>query len=233
MVSLKIAHLYPKTLNNSGDNGNILVLKKRCEWRNIDVQLNEYELGDLITEKHDLYYIGGHSGIQEDLVCNDIQNNKDFFTKEANNMSVLLGIGAGFQLMCKYYVSKEEKHDCLGLINAYTEKSNKRFSGNITLETNLVEPHTLVGFENHNDLTFLNEDTSPMGIVSLGNGNNGIDKTEGARVNNIFGTYLQGPFLAKNVHFADYLIELALGFKPEPIDNTIENLTHESLILKR
>ncbi len=35
----------------------------------------------------------------------------------------------------------------------------------------------------------------------------------------------QGSFLPKNPHFADYLIELALGSKPEPLDDSIENLS--------
>ncbi len=67
----------------------------------------------------------------------------------------------------------------------------------------------------------------------IGNGNNGKDGTEGARFKNVFGTYMHGSFLPKNPHFADYLIELALGSKPEPLDDTIENLTHNSLVNKK
>jgi CobQ-like glutamine amidotransferase family enzyme len=46
--------------------------------------------------------------------------------------------------------------------------------------------------------------------VLSGNGNNGQDKTEGARWNNVFGTYLHGPLLPRNPAFADYLLRLAL-----------------------
>ena len=46
-----------------------------------------------------------------------------------------------------------------------------------------------------------------MATISIGNGNNGEDKTEGARKNNVFGTYLHGAFLPKNPEFADYINE--------------------------
>ena len=36
MKKIRLAHLYPKLLNIYGDGGNILTLKKRCEWRGTD-----------------------------------------------------------------------------------------------------------------------------------------------------------------------------------------------------
>ena len=35
--SIKIAWLYPELMNTYGDRGNIIVLQKRCEWRDVDV----------------------------------------------------------------------------------------------------------------------------------------------------------------------------------------------------
>ena len=56
MKTLRIAHLYSKLLNIYGDGGNILTLKKRCEWRNIPVEIEEINIGDKIKE-HDIYFI--------------------------------------------------------------------------------------------------------------------------------------------------------------------------------
>ena len=39
--ALTIAHLYPELLNLYGDSGNILVLKKRMEWRGITADVRE------------------------------------------------------------------------------------------------------------------------------------------------------------------------------------------------
>ena len=41
---LTIAWLYPDLMSTYGDRGNIIVLKKRCEWRGIDVTINEITL---------------------------------------------------------------------------------------------------------------------------------------------------------------------------------------------
>ena len=149
-------------------------------------------------------------------------------------MAVFLGICGGYQLLGHYYQPHNgEKLLGISLLDAYTIAGNKRFIGNVTVKSDFVEPNTLVGFENHSGLTYLEGDTEPIGTVVIGNGNNGKDKTEGARYKNVFGTYMHGSFLPKNPQFADYLIELALGSKPEPIEDNIEILTHNSLVGKK
>lgn len=233
MKKLRLAHLYPKLLNIYGDGGNILALIRRCQWRGITVELDEIGVGDKIG-RHDIYFIGGGQDLQQIEVSKELLKNKDFFTEERDRMAVFLGICGGYQLMGHYYQPHNgERLEGISLLDAYTVAGNKRFIGNVTAETDLVEPHTLVGFENHSGLTYLQGDTVPIGKVSVGNGNNGEDKTEGARFKNVFGTYLHGSFLPKNPHFADYLIELALGAKPEPLDDEIEFLAHNALINKK
>ena len=61
---IKLAHLYPKLLNIYGDGGNILAIKKRCEWRGIEIEIDEINVGDKITE-HDMYFIGGGQDLQQ------------------------------------------------------------------------------------------------------------------------------------------------------------------------
>ena len=229
MTKVKIAHLYPKLLNIYGDGGNILALKKRCEWRGIDVEIDEINIGDKISE-HDIYFIGGGQDLQQIEVSKELQKHKDFLTQERDRMAVFLGICGGYQLMGHYYKPHNgERLNGISLLDAYTIAGDKRFIGNVTVKTDLIENGTLVGFENHSGLTYLEGKTEPIGTILVGNGNNGADKTEGARFKNVFGTYLHGSFLPKNPQFADYLLELALGFKPEPLEDKIENLAHNAL----
>ena len=233
MKKIRIAHLYPKLLNIYGDIGNVLTLKKRCEWRNIQVEFDEINVGDVISE-HDLYFIGGGQDLQQIEVSKELQKHKKFLIQERDRMAVFLGICGGYQLMGHYYQPHQgEKLLGISLMDAYTVAGNKRFIGNVTIKTNLVEPDTLVGFENHSGLTYLQGDTKPIGTTVIGNGNNGKDHTEGGRFMNVFGTYMHGSFLPKNPQFADYLIELALGEKPEPLDDEIENQAHNVLIGKK
>ena len=123
-------------------------------------------------------------------------------------------------------------------MDAYTVAGDKRFIGNVTVKTNFLTPNTLVGFENHSGLTYLGEGVEALGVVSVGNGNNGKDGFEGARFKNVFGTYLHGSLLPKNPYFADYLISLALEkrygekINLEPLDDTFEQEAHKSVVGK-
>ena len=235
-LSIKIAHLYPKLLNLYGDIGNIITLKKRCEWRNINVEFDEINVCDKLTV-HDLYFIGGGQDKQQEEVALEMFDNREFFIKERDNNAVFLGICGGFQLFGKYYKPHDkEQLNGAGILDAYTIAGKKRFIGNVTVETDFAG--SLVGFENHSGLTYLQGDTKPLGKVIVGNGNNGKDGFEGARFKNVFGTYLHGSVLPKNPKFADLLISLALekryGRKIElqPLDDRLEINTHEVLVGK-
>ena len=233
MTTIKIAHLYPKLLNIYGDGGNILTIKKRCEWRGITVIIDEVNTGDTEIGEHDLYFIGGGQDLQQIEVSKELQKHKKFLTDERDKGAVFLGICGGYQLLGHYYLPNNgDKLDGISLMDAYTTAGNKRFIGNVTVKTKLTMPNTLVGFENHSGLTYLEGDTLPIGEIIVGNGNNGKDGKEGARYKNVFGTYLHGSFLPQNPHFADFLIELAIKEKLAPLDDKIENCAHEALINK-
>ena len=237
-LKISIAHLYPKLLNLYGDIGNIITLKKRCEWRGITVEFEEINMGDTIGA-HDLYFIGGGQDKQQEDVAAELYKNKENLLAQRDKGAVFLGICGGYQLFGHYYQPhNKEKLKGISLLDAYTVAGNKRFIGNVTAKTDLVTPETLVGFENHSGLTYIQGDTKPLAVVTTGNGNNGKDKTEGAYFKNVFGTYLHGSFLPKNPHFADFLIELALEkrygekIKLSKLNDEIENMTHENLVGK-
>ena len=230
MKELKIGHLYPKLLNICGDGGNIITLKKRAEWRKIKVNIDEINSGDNNISEHDIYFIGGGQDLQQIEVSKELQRHKEFLTAERDRGAVFLGICGGYQLLGHYYQPHEgDKLLGISLMDAYTIAGNNRFIGNVTINW---KNDTLVGFENHSGLTYLQGETKPIGTTLVGHGNNGMDKTEGGRYKNVFGTYMHGSFLPKNPKFADYLLELALGEKLEPLDDTIENNAHNALINK-
>ena len=232
MKILRIAHLYPKLLNIYGDYGNILTLKRRYEWRGGEVIIDDINIGDNLSE-HDIYFMGGGQDIQQIEVSKELQKHKEFLTSERDRGAVFLAICGGYQLLGHYYQPHNgERLEGISLLDAYTVAGDKRFIGNVTVKTDIVTPDTLVGFENHSGLTYLQGETKPLGSMIVGNGNNGKDGFEGAKYKNVFGTYMHGSFLPKNTHFADYMIELATGEKLSPIDDNIEKLTHENLVNK-
>ena len=57
---ITVAHICPEYLNLYGDSGNILVLRKRCEWRGIKFSVREFKLGDDVDlDRIDIVVIGG------------------------------------------------------------------------------------------------------------------------------------------------------------------------------
>ncbi len=239
-LELSIAHLYPKLLNIYGDLGNIISIRKRAEDRGINVTVSDINAGDIIDiTKYDLYFIGGGQDKQQVTVSNELKINEVALQDASSNMAVFLSICGGYQLFGKYYQPHiGDRLEGINLLDAYTIAGDKRFIGNVTAKSSFLSPNTLVGFENHSGLTYLEEGTVPLAMVSVGNGNNGSDKTEGARKNNVFGTYLHGSLLPKNPHFTDYLIKLALEYRYKyeislsELDSSIELYAHNSLIGK-
>jgi CobQ-like glutamine amidotransferase family enzyme len=233
---LNITWLYPKEMSTYGDRGNILTLRKRCEWRDIKVEIKEVGLGEKMPEDWtDLYFFGVGQDVAQTLVAEDLKSKKRYLQDEATSGKVFLGVCGGYQLFGIYYRDFEGKDiEGLEILDLATRASKKRMMGNMVMETDFLKDR-LVGFENHSGQTRLGQKAKPLGRVIVGFGNNGEDKTEGAYQNNTFGSYLHGPLLPKNPEFADYLIRLALQKKfgeveLEFLNDTLEFATHETAV---
>ena len=240
MYKLSLAHLYPKLLNLHGSTGNVTTILKRCEWRNITVDITDINEGEKFNPQlFDICFIGSGQDLQQEIAAKELNQQKNAFWDAAESNTVFLGICGGYQLLGEYYQSHSKDIEGIGLLNTYTIAGEKRFTGNVTAKSEFINPQEIVGFENHSGLTYIKEGTTHLATTIIGKGNNGEDKTEGARKRNVFGTYLHGPILPKNPHFTDYLIELALEkkydkkVKLEPLNDDIEINTHKNLVGKK
>lgn len=233
-MNLKIAHLYPELLNLYGDRGNIISLKKRAEWRGIDVEVKEYKLADEIDfENIDILFIGGGSDREQLLVCQRLKEIKKDFKNYVENNGVVTAICGGYQLLGKYYKMKEETVEGLDILDIYTESGEGRLIGNVVIETEFLD-RPIVGFENHGGRTYI-ENHNSLGKVVYGNGNNDNDKAEGVLYKNVIGTYLHGPLFPKNPHLCDYIIKKALQNKYgevelEELDDSVEFAANDYVV---
>lgn len=224
---LNILELYPKDMNIYGDSGNVLVLKKRAEKRNISVNILSYNIGDSFPKNVDIVVAGGGQDSGQEKVNKDLLKIKDKLKKLAENYTPMLLICGSYQLFGNYFRTNEGKVlKGIGILNAYTEATNERMVGNIITES--VPFGEIIGYENHSGKTTLEGDTLPLGLVKLGAGNNGEDSTEGARYKNVIGTYLHGSLLPKNPKIADFLISEAMA-KKYPDDFTKLKTLDDSL----
>ncbi len=256
---LTIGWLYPDLMNTYGDRGNIITLQKRCEWRGIDVEIKNLDLGFSIKDLKscDLLFMGGAQDRQQKIVSDDFTKEKINALKEAVEEEIPgLYICGAYQFLGKYY--KEADGTVipgLGILDLYTENpGKKRLIGNIIVKSEILNTKyhiqdTIVGFENHGGRTYLGKKLEPLAKVIKGFGNNGNqsrldgvqagDKTEGCVYKNSFGTYLHGPILPKNPRLADLLIKLALEKKYKspidlsPLDDSLETQAHNFILSKR
>lgn len=233
-LKLNITWLYPKEMSTYGDRGNILALQRRCEWRDVDVEIEEVGLRENLRDNWtDLYFFGGGQDLSQIQVTEDLTRyKKKFLIEEAKNNKVFLGVCGGYQLFGHYYRDGAGNElEGLGILDVTTTAGKERMMGNLLVEPNFLK-EKLVGFENHSGKTVLGERAHPFGNVIVGSGNNGEDRTEGAIENKVFGCYLHGPILPKNPAFADHLIKLALQNKfgdqdLKFLNDNEENLAHQ------
>jgi CobQ-like glutamine amidotransferase family enzyme len=228
-------------MNIYADRGNMLLLQRRCEWRGIGFALSSAGIGEpLDPDGADLYYIGGGQDRDQRLCAFDLAESKrGALHAAAARGAVVLAVCGGYQLLGRSYQLGQESLPGVGLVDLWTVReadsgngtSASRLIGNVAIEVTLEEgqpPRVLAGFENHGGRTHLGPSARPLGRVLKGFGNNGEDGHEGVRRGNVIGTYLHGPLLPKNVWFADWLIQAALGGS-EPLaslDDELEQRAH-------
>jgi lipid II isoglutaminyl synthase (glutamine-hydrolysing) len=237
-MELRLLALYPEQMNIYADRGNIVFLRRRCEWRGIGFSYAAAGLGDRFDPSaHDLIYLGGGQDRDQRAVAADmVASKRDAVGAAIEDGAALLAVCGGYQLLGHSYEIGEECLPGLGLIDLETVRApGPRLIGNVAIEVDLGDgPRVVAGFENHGGRTHLGGGEQPLGRVLEGFGNNGEDGLEGVRRGNLIGTYLHGPLLPKNAWLADHLISAALerryGERPllEPLDDRLEDAAHES-----
>ena len=230
--TLRVCALYPDLMNIYADRGNLLLLERRCEWRGIGFEAHSSGLDEqLDPDAADLFYIGGGQDRDQMRCALDLAELKrGAVHAAAERGAVILAVCGGYQLLGHSYQLADETLPGVGLVDLHTiREEGPRLTGNVAIEVELRpgERRVLAGFENHGGRTYLG-DSHPLGRVLRGHGNNDRDGCEGVRAGNVIGTYLHGPLLPKNVWFADWLIESALGLA-EPLaalDDELEAAAH-------
>jgi CobQ-like glutamine amidotransferase family enzyme len=230
--SLTIVHLYPKEMNIYGDTGNVLVLRRRAEWRGVAVTVKQVGVGQAVPADADIIIGGGGQDAGQGAIQQDLQAKAVDLHRLANQGAVMLMICGMYQLFGRFFKTHEgELIQGIGVLPLETVGGTERLIGNTHYEMPFGE---VIGYENHSGLTKLDHEQDALGSALLGAGNNSSDKFEGCRVHNVFGTYSHGPVLAKNPNFADELLRLALqrkygaSFGLKPLDDALEQLAHDT-----
>ena len=232
--TLRVGALYPDLLNIYADRGNLLLLERRCAWRGIGFELRGIGLGEpLDPDAHDLLYIGGGQDRDQALCARDMVDTKREALHAAAGARRRRCSPSAAATSCSATATSSAASGLpgVGLVDLETVREDgPRLIGNVAIE--LDDGQVLAGFENHGGRTRLGPQAKPLGRVLRGHGNDGRSGFEGVRGGphgTVVGTYLHGPLLPKNAHFADWLTATALGIAPPelaPLDDALEAAAH-------
>lgn len=237
MTKLHIVHIYPNEMNTYGDRGNLLTLTRRAQWHGLEPVVHYYHAGGPFPKDVDLVLGGGGQDSAQVVIQEDILRVGDKLHQLVETDVPMLMVCGTYQLFANRFVTSDgQEIKGIGIFDAETIGGAKRLIGNVAVET--VEFGTLYGFENHSGRTYLKNGQKALGTVSRGNGNNGEDKTEGARTHNAIGTYMHGSLLPNNPRLTDELIALALRhkgveFKPKEIDDSLATQARQNATLRK
>lgn len=207
--ALRIAHLYPREMNIYGDHGNVLALLRRLQWRDYEVEVVEVHRGDTVPSDLDLVIGGGGQDSGQFEVEADLQRlGPDLRAMAEDGVPMLLVCGLYQLFGHRFSTANGRVLRGIAVLDVETAARSGRLIGNVV--ANSAEFGTVLGYENHSGRTALGDRARPFARVPRGMGNNGTDGTEGARHNNVIGTYLHGSVLPKNPAVADHMIAIAV-----------------------
>ena len=107
---LRIVHLYPELLNLYGDSGNILVLRRRLEWRGMRADVQEVHVGEAPSfQGADIAFIGGGSDREQRIVCESLLAARSELHAFVEDGGVLLAVCGGYQLLGERYLMGDER----------------------------------------------------------------------------------------------------------------------------
>lgn len=218
---IRVLHLYDKYLNIYADRGNMMVLRRRCELRDLAFDLRGLDLDQTFDPKEiDLLYVGGGQDRDQRLIAKRMSSPPvaDAIRTAVENDVAVLAVCGGYQLLGREYRDTTgEAQPGVGILPLRTDAGVERLIGNVAIDAHLPKlsahpslDELVVGFENHAGRTVLDPDATPFGTVIDGCGNDGRSGTEGCVYRRAVGTYLHGPLLPRNPALADWLIAAAL-----------------------
>ena len=143
---LTVHHLYADMMNLYGDRGNVISIKKRCEWRGIPVEVVDVGLGERVTPTGcDIFLFGGGQDREQALLAEDLSGSKGADLRYVvEDGGVVLGVCGGYQLMGHSYETPEgERLPGVGIFDLRTEPrkaDEERLIGNVLVRVRLPRP---------------------------------------------------------------------------------------------
>ncbi|GAA3728176.1 hypothetical protein HDA32_000228 [Spinactinospora alkalitolerans] len=225
---LRIVWIYPDLLSTYGDQGNVLILRRRAELRGIPTETVHVHSSDAIPADGDIYLLGGGEDRPQILAAERLRADGGL-KRAAERGAAVFAVCAGYQIVGETYGDDDDNPlPGVGIIDIRSGRGETRAVGEIVAD---VDPSLgvgrITGFENHQGRTAIGPAATPLSRVVKGIGND--DATEGAYQGQVLGTYLHGPALPRNPELADLLLRWRVGQLPPLPPSWGERLHEERL----
>ncbi len=210
---MKIEVLYPEICCLFGDKANMRYFQlclPDAEFITTPVS----EQPRFLTEDVDMVYFGSCSESNQEKIISRLKGYENRIKELIDKGVVFLMTGNSFEIMGNYIEKTDgEKIEALGIMDFYAKRTiPKRYN---SLFLGKFGDMDIVGYTSRFSHTYDVKDGDKFITVKKGFGSFAESKNEGVRRNNLFGTYLLGPFLIQNPDFTAYLLSLLGVEKPQ------------------
>ena len=219
----------------------MLALARRAEWRGFSVRVDAVTRGEPLPPDADVVFMGGGTDRVQEIIGADLRSPPlGAPGRRGGRGAVVVGVCGGYQFLGHRYVDADGVAiEGLGLLDVETVAGigpdhRQRAGARLARRTRL-RPDRLREPRRPHDAR---PGGAPLATVPPGQGNNGLDGTEGAVQGRVIGSYLHGPVLPVNPGLADAILTMALSGRLteerlEPLDDRLEAAAHAAALDRR
>ncbi len=203
---MKIEVLYPEICCLFGDKANMRYFEMCLpDAEFVKTPVSEQPL--FLTEDVDMVYFGSCSESNQERILSRLKGHEDRIKTLIEKGVIFLMTGNSFEIMGNFIAKPDgEKIEGLGIVDFYSERTIPKRNNSLFLGK--FKDMDIVGYTSRFSNSYDIKDGDSLFNVTKGYGSCINGKTEGIVKNNLFGTYLLGPFLIQNPLFTEYLMKL-------------------------
>ena len=229
---MKILFLYHDLMNLYGENGNVRVMQRHISDQGQSAQVECRTVGDeLDFSQYAFIYAGSGTERNQKKALGHLLKYRDSFLAAVDEGTPVLFTGNAWEMLGREITDGDgNRFEGLSLMPFVTRESgDERYTGDAVCTPALAElSRPVVGFVNK--CSVVTGTDNPLFNMQMGYGNDNSTPGEGVRINNLFGTHLIGPILAKNPEFANFMLGLVgkkEGFQVSPRTYEYEERAYE------
>lgn len=201
---MKIEVLYPEICCLFGDKANMRYFEM-CLPEAEFIKTPVSEMPRFLTEDVDMVYFGSCSESNQERILSRLKDHKARIEELIEKGVIFLMTGNTFEIMGNYIKKPDgEKIEALGIVDFYAERTIPK--RNNSLFIGKFGETEIVGYTSRFSHAYDIKEKDAFISVTKGYGSFIDAKSEGIRRNNLYGTYLLGPFLIQNPLFTKYLM---------------------------